>query len=67
MYADPLGPHEAALRAYFAGDSNATIKVRSDLGENEDLPVHVFFREPAEFFPFDHFVARLTPQAEESA
>lgn len=53
MYETPLGPHEAALCAYFNGDIEATLNVRSDLGEDEDLPVSVFFREPQDFFPFE--------------
>jgi len=53
MYSTPLGPHEAALRAYFHGDTSATLNVRSDLGEDDDLPVEIFFRGPDDFFPFE--------------
>jgi SAM-dependent methyltransferase len=53
MYSTPLGPHEAALRSYFTGDKTATLNIKSDLGENEDLPIAIFFREPADFFPFE--------------
>jgi SAM-dependent methyltransferase len=52
-YADPLGPYEAALAAYFAGDAAATVHLESDVGEDEDLPMRVFFRGPDEFFPFE--------------
>ncbi len=51
--AAPLAPYGAALADYAAGDERATILLRSSLGERDELPVSVFFREPDGFFPFE--------------
>ncbi len=53
MYSDPREPHARALRDFFGGDRDATIVVHSSLGEDEELPVAVFFRAPEDFFPFE--------------
>jgi len=47
------GPFGRALRAYHEGDRGSVIEMRSDLGEHEELPVEVFFRESPEFFSFE--------------
>lgn len=49
----PLAPYAAALSDYAAGKRDATILLRSSLGEKDDLPVSVFFRESDAFFPFE--------------
>lgn len=50
---NPREPHGRALLDYFNGDREATIVVRSDLGEQDEMPAAVFFRSPEDFFPFD--------------
>ena len=50
---DPRDPHGAALWDYFCGDVEATLGVHGDLGEYDEMPAAVFFREPADFFPFE--------------
>jgi SAM-dependent methyltransferase len=52
--AEPWRPHGLALRDFFRGDRSAMVVVHSDLEESEELPVAVWFREPADFFPLDH-------------
>lgn len=50
----PFDPHEAALRDFFFhGRRDATVTLHSDLGEYEQYPISIFFREPPEFFPFE--------------
>lgn len=41
-------PLDDALRAYRAGDTSATVAVRTDVGSVEEMPVSHFFRSPAE-------------------
>ena len=48
-----LAPYGRALHDYFAGDTEATIVVFSDFGEQDEMPVSIFFREPSAFFPFE--------------
>jgi len=48
-----LAPYAAALSDYAAGQRSGSILLRSSLGECDHLPVHIFFREPEEFFPFE--------------
>jgi len=50
----PFDPHEQALRDYFfEGRRDATVTVHSDLGEHDEIPISIFFREPPDFFPFE--------------
>lgn len=49
----PHAPYEQALRDYVAGDLNATLTIHSDLGEHDDLPVNIFFRESPDLFAFE--------------
>jgi SAM-dependent methyltransferase len=49
----PLAPYAAALGDFAAGNRAATLLLRSSLGERDELPVEVFFREPESFFPFE--------------
>lgn len=53
MFTNPLAPYGQALRDFDRGDTSATIIMHSDLGEHDDMPVSIFFREPADFFPFE--------------
>lgn len=46
-------PYGAALRDWFGGDRSGGLILTSDLGEHEELPVEVFFREPDAFFSFE--------------
>jgi hypothetical protein len=59
MYADPWTPHGLALHDYFGGDASATVIVHSDLGEREELPVAVWFREPAQFWALERAALEL--------
>jgi SAM-dependent methyltransferase len=53
------GPFGRALRAYQRGEPDAReLELRSDLGEREEIPVAVFFREPKEFFSFEREALR---------
>lgn len=52
-YSHPLEPHARALRDFIGGETDARIVVRSSLGEDEELPVAVFFRAPEDFFAFE--------------
>ncbi len=51
--AAPLAPYGSALADYAASDQKATLLLRSSLGERDELPVSLFFREPEGFFPFE--------------
>lgn len=53
MYGDAWVPHGRALMDYFHGDVSAALVVHSDRGECDELPVKVFFREPAEFWAWE--------------
>ena len=47
-------PHERALRDYYFGRRHDVTEVlHSDLGECDELPISIFFREPPEFYPFE--------------
>jgi SAM-dependent methyltransferase len=59
-YSDPREPHARALRDYFDGDTDATLVLHSSLGEHEEFPVSVFFREPEEFFAFERAALALS-------
>jgi SAM-dependent methyltransferase len=48
-----LIPYARALRDYFEGDTSATITLHSNLGENDSLPMNLFFRTPRDFFDFE--------------
>lgn len=50
---DALGPYDQALRDYYFAGKHDAVVVHSDLGEQDELPVSVFFREPDAFFPFE--------------
>lgn len=43
---DGWAPLDDALRAYRAGDRDAVLVMRTDVGGEEDVPVRLFFREP---------------------
>lgn len=45
--------HGRALLDYFEGDLEATLVLHSSLGEHDEIPLGLFFREPADFFPFE--------------
>ena len=53
MNRDAWIPHGLALRDFFAGDGAATIVVHSDLGEREEFPVSVWFREESQFWQLE--------------
>lgn len=48
-----LAPYAAALGDFAAGNRAGALLIRSSVGECDELPVRVFFREPEEFFPFE--------------
>lgn len=52
-------PHVQALRDYAAGRREATLRLRSSLGEDDEVPAALFFREPHEFLPFERFALEL--------
>jgi SAM-dependent methyltransferase len=54
-----LEPYVSALRAYWNGDTDARIRLRSSLGEDEPVPVAVFFREGEDLFWFDRHALDL--------
>jgi SAM-dependent methyltransferase len=58
-FSQPLEPHGRALRDYFAGAAGAVLTLYSNLGERDELPVNVFFRGPADFFPFERAALAL--------
>lgn len=51
--------HGRALWDFFRGDRSASLVLHSDLGEHDEIPVSVFFREPPNFFPFDKAALEL--------
>lgn len=55
----PLEPYGRALLDYFEGDHAATLRLRSSLGEDDQIPVAVFFRGPDELFPFEAYAIEL--------
>lgn len=59
MFEDPREPHGRAIRDYFDGKTSAKLILHSSLGEHDELPVNVFFRGPAEFFPFERAALAL--------
>lgn len=62
FYLDRVPSHEpygTALRAYQDGDRDARIRLRSSLGEDEELPVSVFFRHADDLFWFDRHALDL--------
>jgi len=54
-----LVPYAAALRAYHRGGADASLRLRSSLGEDEAFPAAVFFREGDELFWFDRHALDL--------
>ena len=56
---ESLEPHGRALLDYFAGEHDAMLRLRSSMGEDDEIPVAVFFREPDEFFPFETYAMEL--------
>lgn len=48
-----------ALEDYFAGEHGATLGLHSSLGEHDEIPVAVFFREGDELFPFEEAALAL--------
>ncbi len=59
QYTEPLQPLAQALNDYFGGDTSATLLLHSDLGEHDELPTGVFFREPPDLFAFDEVALDL--------
>ncbi|MFN2420671.1 MAG: class I SAM-dependent methyltransferase [Gemmatimonadota bacterium] len=55
----PLEPHGRALWHYFQGDHGATLRLKSSLGEDDEIPIAVFFRGPEELFPFEAYALEL--------
>ncbi len=55
----PLAPHVAALRAYHEGRHDAHTRVRSSLGEDEELPAGIFFRAGDDLFPWERYALEL--------
>ncbi len=49
----PLAPYGAALLDEFEGRRRESLYLRSSLGEEDDLPVEVFFRGEDGLFPFE--------------
>ena len=56
---EALAPYGRALGDYFRGDREAVLRHHSTLGEHDDVPVEVFFREEAGLFPFERVALRL--------
>jgi SAM-dependent methyltransferase len=54
-----LHPYARALTDYHAGIEAATLTLRSSLGEVDELPAALFFRQPADFFPFETYALEL--------
>ncbi len=54
-----LAPAARALSAFHAGDETAALTLRSSLGESDAIPVALFFREEADFFPFEIYALEL--------
>lgn len=52
-------PHGRSLLDYFAGDRAATLIVRSDLGEYEEIPAAAWFRGPPDFGPLERTALEL--------
>lgn len=48
-----MTPHGMALLSYFRGNSETRLLTRRDDGFEAPLPVSVFFRSPAEFWPIE--------------
>ncbi len=59
LQVEPLAPYAAALRDWHAGDHAATLRLTSSLGEDDTIPVSVFFRSEADFFPFERYAVDL--------
>lgn len=55
----PRDPHARAIADYFGGARDATLTICNSAGEQEELPVSVFFRGPAEFFSFERTALAL--------
>lgn len=49
LESEPWKPHGLALLDYCNGATSASILVQADNGEEERVPIHVFFRDPSEF------------------
>ena len=49
MSTDHYNPHGVSLLDYLNGDTSTTIAVYGELVERRDVPVQLFFREPADF------------------
>ncbi len=54
-----LAPYALALSDYHAGFETATLTLRSSLGEMDELRAALFFRGPADFFPFEAYALDL--------
>ena len=52
-------PLDEALRAYRAGETWATVSVRTDVGGVEEMPVAHFFRAPGDMGPVESAALRL--------
>ena len=49
MNSQSMQPYGLALMDFFNGDTSAKVTSHRDDGQTEDLPLDVFFREPADF------------------
>jgi SAM-dependent methyltransferase len=56
---EPHAPHARALADFHAGARDTVIRLRSSLGEDDEIPVSIFFRGPEEFFPFETYALDL--------
>jgi SAM-dependent methyltransferase len=59
MDTDAMAPYGLALRDFFSGDEDATIKIRRDDDYVSKMPVAVFFRQPADFSPLERAALAL--------
>lgn len=55
----PLEPYARALTDFHTGVEAATLTLRSSLGEADEIPASIFFRRPADFFPFETYALEL--------
>lgn len=53
MSTDHYNPHGVSLLDYLNGETSTTITVYGELVERRVVPVHLFFREPADFPPLE--------------
>jgi SAM-dependent methyltransferase len=59
MNPDAMRPYGQALLDFFSGDAGAALIVEREDGLRSDLPVRTFFRQEADFSPFDQAALAL--------